>query len=62
MAYRDWIEQLKNEFVGKQVMYEGKVYTIIKVDYNGIIHINKPSAHNETTAVYEPHEARKALV
>ena len=48
MAYRDYIEALRSEFVGKRVMYEGKVYTIAIVDYNGIIHIDKPSQYNET--------------
>ncbi len=62
MAYRDYIEALRNEFVGKHVMYEGKVYTIAMVDYNGIIHIDKPSQYNKTTAVYGPCEARKALI
>ena len=62
MPYKDYIEALRSEFVGKRVMYEGTVYTIAMVDYNGIIHIDKPSQYNETTAVYEAYEARKALI
>ena len=62
MKYKDWIKALENEFVGKKVQYEGAVYVIEKVDYNGFIHINKPSEYCDTTAVYEPYEARKALV
>ena len=62
MTYRDYIEKLRSEFVGRKVMYDGNVYTIATVDYNGIIHIDKPSQHNETTAVYDVHEARKALI
>lgn len=62
MAYRDYIEKLKKEFIGRHVSYEGKSYTIANVDYNGIIHIDKPSEYNDTTAVYEPYEARKALI
>lgn len=62
MTYREYIENLKAEFVGKKVQYDGRVYTIACVDYNGCIHIDKPSAYNETTAVYLPHEARKAFV
>lgn len=61
-SWKDYIEDLKKEFIGKPVMYEGKRYTITKVDYNGIIHIDKPSTYNWSTAVYEPHEARKALI
>ena len=60
--YKDWIKSLKSEFLGKKVSYQGKVYTIADVDYNGIIHIDKPTEYTETTAVYEPHEARKALI
>lgn len=62
MKYKDWIKALEDEFLGKKVMYDGDVYVIVKVDYNGFIHINKPSEHNDTTAVYEPHEARRAIV
>lgn len=62
MAYRNYIERLRAEFVGRHVVYEGRRYTVAKVDYNGIIHIDKPSKHNPTTAVYEEHEARRALV
>ena len=62
MRSKEWINKLKVEFVGRKVLYEGKVYTIADVDYNGLIHINKASQFNNTTAVYEPHEARKALI
>lgn len=62
MAYRDYIERLRAEFVGRHVVYEGRRYTVAMVDYNGIIHIDKPSKHNPTTAVYGEIEARRALV
>lgn len=62
MAWRDYIERLKKEYIGRMVWFEGQKYLIVKVDYNGIIHINKPSEHNLTTAVYMPHEARERLV
>ena len=61
-TYKQYIESLQTEFVGKKVMYDGKPYTIAMVDYNGIIHIDKPTEYNKTTAVYEPHEARHALI
>ena len=62
MAWKDQIEALKAEWTGKKVTYDGKVYTVVNVDYNGILHIDKSSEHNPTTAVYEPHEAKKSLV
>lgn len=61
-SWKEYIEELRNEFTGKKVRYEGEIYTITHVDYNGIIHIDKPTEHNWTTAVYEPHEARAALI
>lgn len=61
-SWKAYIEALKAEFIGKNVSYEGKTYNIVDVDYNGIIHINRPTEYNKTTAVYEPHEARKALI
>lgn len=61
-TWKQYIESLKAEFIGKKCAYEGKVYTIVSIDYNGIIHIDKPTTHNATTAVYEPYEARKALI
>ena len=62
MAYSDRIKRLKEEFEGKQVNYEGKTYKIAKVDYNGIIHIDKPAKFTDTTAVYTEVEARMNLV
>lgn len=60
--WRDYISRLEKEFIGKKVEFAGKTYTIAKVDYNGIIHIDRKSKWNSTTAVYYPHEARKHLV
>lgn len=61
-SWKQYIETLSNEFIGKMIEYNGKSYTIAKVDYNGIIHIDKPTEHNRTAAVYEPHEARAHLI
>lgn len=62
MEYRKYIEDLKMEWIGKKVMYDGRIYTIVTVDYNGMLHINKPSKHNATTAVFTPGTAMEALV
>ena len=61
MAWKDHIESLKKEFIGKQVYYCNEKFTIVNVDYNGLIHINKPSKFNQTTAVYSETEARRNL-
>lgn len=50
-TYKEWIESLKNDWIGKEVLYEEKKYTVIDVDYNGFLLINKKAKHTETTAV-----------
>ena len=42
--------------------FEGKTYTIVDVDCNGICHIDKSSAYNKTSAVFSPFEADVVLV
>ena len=49
--YKDWIAEKKKEWIGKNVIYEGKQYTVLDVDDNGALLINKPSEFTDTTAV-----------
>lgn len=51
--YRDWIEELKHKWVKKKVIYEGKEYTVVDVDYNGGLLIDKRNRYNDTTSVPE---------
>lgn len=51
MTYKQYIENFKNKYVGKNYQYEGKIYKIVDVDYNGAILIDKKSEFNDTTAV-----------
>jgi len=60
--WKDYIEKLKKEWIGKKVEFNGNIYNVVDVDYNGIIHIDKSSKFNETMAVYQSFEARKHLV
>lgn len=62
MLYKDYIRSLQDEFVGKMVNYNGNVYRITQVDYNGIIHIDLKAQYTDDTAVYDVAEARKNLV
>ena len=62
MAWSEHIKDLKTKWIGKQVEFENKVYNIVDVDYNGILHIDRETEHNKTTAVYEPWEAKQHLV
>lgn len=49
--YKDFIESMKAEWIGKTVRYEGKSYKVVDVDYNGGLLIDKPARFTETTAV-----------
>ena len=33
--YKDFIESMKAEWIGKTVRYEGESYKVVDVDYNG---------------------------
>lgn len=60
--WKDYIERLKAEWIGKKVEFDNDIYTIVDVDYNGVLHIDKPTAHNKTTAAYLDYEAEKHLI
>lgn len=49
--YKDWIAEKRKEWVGKKVTYEGKQYTVVDVDHNGALLIDKPAQFTDTTAV-----------
>ena len=49
--YKDWIEEMKTKLIGQKVIYEEHEYTVVDVDYNGGLLINKPAQFTETTAV-----------
>lgn len=51
--YKDYIESKKREWIGKQVSYKGTIYTVLDVDYNGALLINKPAQFTDTTAISE---------
>lgn len=51
MLYKDYIASRKREWIGKQVLYQGEKYTVVDVDYNGMLLINKPAKFTETTAI-----------
>lgn len=51
MDYRERIDQLKAEWIGKEVIYENELHEVVDVDYNGALLINKKTPYTETTAV-----------
>ena len=51
MTYREMIETMRLEWTGARVFFEGKEYTVVDVDYNGALLIDKPARFTDTTAV-----------
>ena len=50
-TYKEYIERLKKQWVGKTVMYENEEYKVVDVDYNGLLLIDKKARWTDTTAV-----------
>jgi hypothetical protein len=49
--YSDYIQELKIKWIGKKVKFNNIEYTVVDVDYNGGLLIDKSSEHNATTAI-----------
>lgn len=50
-TYKEYIEKLKKEWIGKSVIFENDKYNVVDVDYNGFLLIDKKARMTETTAV-----------
>lgn len=48
---REYIEKLKDEWIGKMVIFEDERYNVVDVDYNGMLLIDKKAQYTDTTAV-----------
>ena len=51
MTYKEWIASLRREWTGARVLYEGEKHTVVGVDYNAALLIDKPARFTDTTAV-----------
>lgn len=51
MKYSEWIDTIKDKWIGKTVRFQGKTYTVVDVDYNGALLIDKKAEFTDTTAV-----------
>lgn len=47
-TYKEYIEEKKEKWIGKEVSYKGKKYKVVDVDYNGGLLINKPKKYHES--------------
>lgn len=50
-TWKEYINELKEKWIGKSVTYENKNYNVVDVDYNGLLLIDKKARHTDTTAV-----------
>lgn len=51
MTYKEYINELRQTWTGRKVIYDGNAYTVTDVDYNGQLLIDKPAQYTSTTAV-----------
>ena len=51
MTYKEFIESQRAMWVGSVVRYRGIEYTVVDVDYNGGLLIDKKAEFTDTTAV-----------
>ena len=51
MTYKELVAEDRARFIGKKVKYEGGIYTIVDVDYNGALMIDRETRFTDTTAI-----------
>lgn len=56
MMWKEFIEKERKTYIGRKVKYEDKIYTVVDVDYNGVILIDKQAKFTPTTAIGLPSE------
>ena len=54
-TWKDYIEHRKNKYIGRKVLFDNNIYTIVDVDYNGAFLIDKSARFTDTTAVGTEH-------
>ncbi|MCI6174324.1 MAG: hypothetical protein MR671_08715 [Clostridiales bacterium] len=56
-SWEKYINELKHKWIGKKVVWNGQVYSVFDVDYNGNLLIPYKTQFNDTIAVYTPYNA-----
>lgn len=51
MDWKDRIAELRAEWTGRKVIYQGEQHTVVDVDYNGALLIDRETVYNKTTAI-----------
>lgn len=50
-TWKEYIEKLKTQWIGKEVVFENEKHKVVDVDYNGSLLIDKKARMTDTTAV-----------
>lgn len=50
-TWKEYIDELKRQWIGKEVVYENEKHKVVDVDYNGMLLIDKKARKTDTTAV-----------
>lgn len=50
-TWKEYIDELKHQWIGKEVVYENEKHKVVDVDYNGMLLIDKKARKTDTTAV-----------
>ena len=50
-TWKEYIDKLKCQWIGKEVTYKNEKHRVVDVDYNGMLLIDKKARMTETTAV-----------
>lgn len=46
-----YYEEMRRDWIGRKVIFEGQIYTVVDVDHNGSLLIDKKARFTDTTAV-----------
>lgn len=46
-----YYEEMRRDWIGRKVIFEGQTYTVVDVDHNGGLLIDKKARFTDTTAV-----------
>ena len=50
-SYKSYIDKRKEKYIGCKVLFGNKQYTVVDVDYNGMLLIDRKTQFNDTTAI-----------
>lgn len=54
-TYSDYLKEMKKEWIGKSIKFDGCIYKVVDVDANGFLLIDRKARYTDTTAVAACH-------